>query len=148
MAIFAHVLGDSPIQIWGLTPTERLHRQFKELKAVAQIDDLSDLPGDAVLLLVRADYVMEMRTLNQLMFRPNVALRCPADRQLAAAFVPARQAPQTLALLNNESVETPANLDIIDPATLGGYDTQLLRTVSQASGTAIKTEPNVTSTIN
>ena len=99
MTIFAFVIGDTPVRVWGLTARERLRRQFRQVKGVAPIDDLGDLPEESAALIVRADYVTEARTLNLLTAEPGVVLRCPADGQLAAAFVSARQVEAAIALL-------------------------------------------------
>ena len=48
MAIFAYLIGDAPVKIWGLSSTERFRRQFQQVKGVTQIDDLKELPGDAL----------------------------------------------------------------------------------------------------
>ena len=127
MAIFAQVLGDNPVKLWGLTSAERLRRQFRQLRDVNPIDDSYHLPDDALLLVVHSDYVVELHTLKQLLSRPDVVLRSPADQRLAAVFVPASKASQALALLNGSNTESPADLDIVEPATLGGYNETLLR---------------------
>ncbi len=152
MTIFAFVIGDTPVRVWGLTARERLRRQFRQVKGVAPIDDLGDLPEESAALIVRADYVTEARTLNLLTAEPGVVLRCPADGQLAAAFVSARQVEAAIALLKRgdggdsdggggggdsdgdgggdatvASTDAPADFKVVTPATLGGYDLVLLR---------------------
>lgn len=127
MTVFACVTGDSTTRIWGLTPRARLLRQFRQLKNVTAVDDLSSLPGAAPVLIARADYVMEVRTLELLLERPGVLLRCPADGRLAAAFVPRSQAAQAIALLDRDEAGAPGHFDIAEPAGLGGYDHLLRR---------------------
>lgn len=127
MAIFAYVVGDLSTRIWGLTARERLHRQFKQLKNVTPVDDLEVLPHDASVLMVRADYVTEVRTLKLLSARPGVVLRCPANGRLAAAFTPALQVEQVIALLNHTEADAPGDFDVVEPATLGDYDPILRR---------------------
>ena len=127
MTIFAYIVGDTPIRVWGLTSRERLHRQFLQLKNVTPVEDLNSLPREASILMLRADYVTEVRTLKLLLDRPGAVLRCPVDGQLAAAFAPRSQVEHTIALLNQNEADAPAHLDIVEPGSLGDYDPMLRR---------------------
>ena len=127
MTIFAHVLGDTSIKIWGLTSRQRLRRQFRQLKNVTPVDDLNALPRAGSVLLARAGYLTETRALKLLLDRPGVMLRCPVDEQLAAAFVPCSQSKQAIEALNNNGSDAPAHFDIVEPENLGDYDATLRR---------------------
>ena len=84
-------------------------------------------PTDSGLLVVRADYVTEVRALQQLCAQQNVALRCSTDQQLAAAFVAAEFAEKTIKLMTSSDANNLTELTVVEPATLGAYDVTLLR---------------------
>ena len=130
--IAACVVGDEPFKLWGLTPRERLRRQFKVLKNLTVVETSDALPEAAAALVARGAYVVETRALEQLLARPGVALRCPTDGRAAVVFARPGQARQALALLSQDAEEAvagaaAAGLQLVEPAALAGYDPALQR---------------------
>ncbi|MCY3639409.1 MAG: hypothetical protein OXH37_00135, partial [Gammaproteobacteria bacterium] len=69
----AHIIGQSSVTLWGLTSPERLARQLAGIDGVVlSLEAPESLPGN--LLLVRADYLFEPRTLEGLLQRGGVLM--------------------------------------------------------------------------
>jgi phosphatidylglycerophosphate synthase len=126
MSIHVHALGQAPVSLWHLDARERLHRMVAQLPGLSWCEDPTVLPADARLLLVRADYLFDVRTLKALAERGSVALRCERDGRLAAAIVDAGQWQRTRAMLL-EQAPPPDGLDVVGSAQLGGFNRQLRR---------------------
>lgn len=127
MTVFALVAGQSAVRLWSLDARERLRRQLQQAGAVVLLDNadsLPGLPGDARVLVLRADYLYEVRTLTAMLERPDVALFAPDGRQPAAANVEAAAATATLAALAG-SAPLPEHLEHTTPEALGAFDHQL-----------------------
>ncbi|MBQ27906.1 MAG: CDP-alcohol phosphatidyltransferase [Nitrospiraceae bacterium] len=90
MTIFVHIVGNSPVLLWGLSSHERLKRMLQEVGNATVIDDLETIPTDSSLLLIRGDYVFDSRVLNSLIHTPNVMLEicCENRASIVAAHVP------------------------------------------------------------
>jgi hypothetical protein len=124
--LFVHSIGDNQIRIWGLSSRERLARQIKQIGDVRWIDDLSGLPEGASVLISHSDYVMEVRTLEELLQRSDTVL-CAADGQPAVAIVSASKAQPTADLLLSGRGVKPGKIQVIDASALGNYDRHLRR---------------------
>jgi len=127
---FLHVIGNNDVEIWGLTPRERVVRQAAQLPSLSPIEDVSRLETGASVVIVDDGYVLETRTLQALLDRPNTILRCPASGRLAAAHVTAADTPTACALLRGEDTVVPARLSVIDPDELGAFDKSLRRSAA------------------
>lgn len=126
MTLYVHLLGQAPVPLWHVAAGERLQRMLDRIPGLRACADPSALPADACVLLVRADYLFEVRTLSAMAAQRNAALRCPADGRIAAVIAPAHRF-QTLkqALVDGQSV--PDGLTVIGPETLGSFDRTLRR---------------------
>lgn len=124
MTDFAHVVGRSAVHLWSLSPRERIRRQLNQAGDVTLVDDLAQLPGDARVLLLRADFLYEVRTLASLLERPGTLLRHPDSDAPAAAFVQASEASATGDALLGQG-GTPEGLTVVTPGELGAFDHQL-----------------------
>ena len=136
MTVVAHVLRDSTTRLWGLSASERLKRQIKQVGGVTFADDKGvDVtgPGEksaesagAELLLIDAHFLFEPRTLSELLDRPNSVLYL--GDQPAAAFVGARHFDAIRALFGEGGQgDVPADVQKITPGDLGAYDNKLRR---------------------
>lgn len=125
MKTAALVLADAPTRLWGLSSRERLRRQVAGIRDLVWIDDLAELVPGQPLLLVKAGYLFELRTLKALMSHPDHLLLCAADGQAAAAMVVAGDRAATLAFLRGERSECP--LATINSVQLQSYDARLRR---------------------
>ncbi len=126
MIIHAHALGQAPADLWHLDARERLHRMLAQVPGLRWCERPDTLPPDARLLLLRADYLYEPRTIKALAERGDCLLRCPRDGRLAAASVRAGDAAAVArALLENTTA--PHGLTVLEPEALGGFDRTLRR---------------------
>ncbi|MEQ9002433.1 MAG: CDP-alcohol phosphatidyltransferase family protein [Pseudomonadales bacterium] len=124
MRYLAYIVGRSSVRLWQLSAEQRIQRQLRQAGDVDLVQSLDELPADARVLLLRADYLYEVRTLKTLLERADTLLRHPGSGQLAAAVVGAAQATEARNLLDN-GAPTPAGLSVITPDDLGAFDHQL-----------------------
>jgi len=89
----AHILGESSVTLWGLTSHVRLARQLARIDGVELSSEAPRSPARNV-LLVRADYLFEPRTLKGLLLRGGVLMDgdAPAAAAVEASRVEAAQA--------------------------------------------------------
>lgn len=126
MATLAYVSGHSSVSLWGLPATTRSQRLLASLKDVQQIDTLAGIDPTAKVLLLRADYLYEPRTLAALVQRPATLLVYGSD--IAASCVKGCQAVAVLKALqgdgraNNDSC---AGLDHVDASALQAFEGEL-----------------------
>lgn len=85
MITLAYLSGRSPVALWGLSATTRADRLLAALGNVHRINDLRGVGPEARVLLLRADYLFEVRTLAALLKRPGTLL--VHDEDVAAACV-------------------------------------------------------------
>jgi hypothetical protein len=124
---YVNLVGEAQVPLWGLSSQERLARQVKQIRDAQWIADLNQLPDEAEVLLIRGDYVTEVRTLERLLELTDTVLRHPSSGNPALAIVSAAKAPQALALLRGEDVAPCEGLVTIEPAALGDFDERLRR---------------------
>jgi len=96
LMIFAHILNESSIPIWGLTSRQRLLRVLKDLRTSNVVDDVSSVPDNNTVLLLRGDYLYDDRLLNYLAETPDKMLNIPGEQShmVVAAHVTSSQAQQ------------------------------------------------------
>ena len=94
MMISALMLHDSPVKLWGLSSKQRLWRQIREMDGIEWLENRADLPPGGKVLLLDGNYLFEIRTLRNLLKRPDSILHCATDGRPAAAFVGAEHAAQ------------------------------------------------------
>jgi len=125
--LYFHIIGDPQVRLWGITPRERLLRQIRHVVKASPIDDLQALPAHAPVILVRGDFLTEVRTFRRLLAHPGTLLRYAPDQRLVAGLVSAEQAEVAAALLRGDLADVPEGLDIVDPAALDAFDIDLRR---------------------
>ena len=105
MGVCAHIVGETPVPLWGLSSHERYRRMLKHAGITAMVEDVSTVaPGDSV-LIIRGDYLFDDRVLHSLANSLNVMLEASAgpSRQIVAAHVPANLARQASTILFGEN---------------------------------------------
>lgn len=123
MRYFAHVVGHSEVRLWSLSAGERVRRQLAQAGDVTPIDDLTSLPEDAAVLLLRADFLFEVRTLASMLGETGRVLLHPGTNTAAAALATADQAADwRQALLRGQP---PPDAKVVVPEELGVFDHQL-----------------------
>ena len=141
--IYLSIQGRSEVRLWGLDAATRLTRQLAQstgfelievdaASAAAPVDAKGQALADSAQILVaRADYLFEARTLMGLIHADSTQpsngaqhrlLRCAEDQQLAAAFVQAADLPAALTALDTQN---SGNFEVIDVAQLSSFDKQL-----------------------
>ena len=63
----ALIVGDSEARLWGLTSRERIARQLRSIGGIALAPDLDSIAGAGKVLILRADYAYDLRTLTGLL---------------------------------------------------------------------------------
>jgi phosphatidylglycerophosphate synthase len=94
---------------------------------IAFSDDLTSIPEQDSVLLLRGDHLYDKRIIAKLVATESVALQAAADKPFVAAHLPAAQAQQARDLLNGMAhPETLPHIRFENPMTLDcGYDMQL-----------------------
>lgn len=104
MTVYAHILGEAPVRLWGLSSRERYRRVLAPVGVTAIVDDLSSLCPDDSVLIVRGDYLLDGRILQGLVKSLHIMIEAPAgpSRVVIAAHVPADLATAARAVLSLE----------------------------------------------
>jgi len=96
------LVGDAPIRLWGLTGRQRLERQLGSLSGVELVPDRAALDEASAqarrVLLLRADYVFELRALKGLLELDGLLVR---DGSPVAGCVEPRSADVALSALED-----------------------------------------------
>ncbi len=77
MSISGHIIGDSPVKIWGLTSYERKSRVLKSAGVTHIVDDIAAVPEGSSVLLLRGDLLFDDRVINYLVQTPDTLLKIP-----------------------------------------------------------------------
>ncbi len=128
MKIFLHMVNDSALRLWGLTPRERICRVLQQNTDPMLVDALEDLPEGSSVLLFRSDYLLDNRVIHALADSYGTLLRTPSGG--IAAHVPAATAELAKRWLHGQVAEDelPAGLTIATPEALcPAYQEQLLK---------------------
>jgi len=122
MTLFAHIINDSPTKIWGLTSRQRQLGVLKGAGVTNIVDDITAVPVNNPVLLLRGDYLFDDRVINHMVQTPDILLKIQQGSAAAivAAHVAAGQAVAARDILaqNNASV------------SLAGVKTETLETLS------------------
>jgi len=129
MTTNAYILGDSAVVLWGISSRERIRRQLAACPEVRIVEDPSELSNGDSALLLRADYLFEVRTITALLERQGVLIH---EDRAAAAHVPATQVQAALAALQSEDGHGD------DDPQLARFDAQALQAFE---GTLRRTDP-------
>jgi phosphatidylglycerophosphate synthase len=141
MNLRAYLIGDSAVSLWALTPRERLRRQLKSLK-ISLTETLPDDAGNGNIahdrvLLIRCDYLFELRTLKCLIDKDQFVLLDDNRQQVVAAILCPGDARRFTDLMERQFSDPlhPADLPAIlsnaipagDRSELSVYDERLRR---------------------
>ncbi|WP_447971213.1 CDP-alcohol phosphatidyltransferase family protein [Nitrospira sp. M1] len=134
MPLYAHIIGESSLQLWGLTSRERLTRMLKHMEVKHVIDDCSLLPPDATLLIIHCNYLYDVRVLTHLIEQENVVfqLAVKGEDVPIAAHVQASFIPQTLEALEQGLRPKVGPLQLIGLQSLTNTFHKKLRKVDPA----------------
>ena len=99
VSVKAFIVGESQARLWGLTSGERIARQLQAIGEVQLADRWEAVARAERALLLRADYLYEIRTLASLLQHRGLLMDGETP---AAAFVDGRDAERAKALLESE----------------------------------------------
>ena len=77
MSIYALIINDSPVKLWGLTSRQRKLRVLGAAGVKNVVEDIAALPADSSILILRGDYLFDDRVINYLVKTPGVFLKIP-----------------------------------------------------------------------
>lgn len=108
MQVTAFLVGSSGVSLWGLSSQERLRRQCHSLGlSVSKDPPDSSTAGDC--LLLRCDYLFELRTISSLLDKNSFLLGDRATGDVAAAHVPEDVAASLYAWMREQPSTAPAS---------------------------------------
>ncbi len=103
MTTTARLIGESPVRLWGLSSRQRIERQLRRLGIAVETGDSGEAGRSAsTCLLVRCDFLFEIRTFRALLGREQFLLLDDDRGQVAAALVPYAQADRTEVAMERE----------------------------------------------
>ena len=134
MPCYIHVFDESPVQLWGLSSSQRIRREIEwelsslkgKLPGVATgqslefIDDLQYLPPEADVVLLRGDYLYDVRVLTGLIAAADTLLQVQGEGGpvAVAAHTGAAAAARVRGHISGKRQELPVILDIKSPDAL------------------------------
>jgi phosphatidylglycerophosphate synthase len=85
MTTFVYIIGDSEVNVWGLSGRERLQRMLKTYhEKITLVDDLGSIPDGEPVLFLCADHLFDARVLSALVrTQPNLVLDSNSDQVVA-----------------------------------------------------------------
>jgi len=126
MTTFVHIVGDSPVSLWGLSSRERLQRMLQKTGSGTLVEDLTTIPTDSSILLIRGDYAFDARVLTSLLHTPDVMLE--VCKVIVAAHVPSRLKDDVLNVVHGT----------VHHNTLSHLQTRTLETLTSAYHAQLK----------
>ena len=129
MTTVALVVGESPVKLWYLNSQQRISRQLKQSGDIALVNSLTDVPSDANVLMLSANFLYEVRTLTALLQRQDCLLRYNDQTQPAAAIIKAADAENLFKAMSAPTPDgtsaLPAHLQWLSVKDLDAFDHQL-----------------------
>jgi len=122
---------DTQLEVWGLTPIERLRRSLAHagcspVRVLATGDAAPERP-EATVLLLRGDWIYDDRLVAALARAPDTTLIAPPDDRPVAACIRPDAFDEALTALRGEAGRAPAGLSTIRPEALVPAYTAKLR---------------------
>lgn len=118
MSVYACILRDTQVTLWGLTSRQRLERQLHRITPVRIVDNMDAVPRGASVIILRGDFLYDDRIIKYLV-RTNdllVKAQAGAEQPAVAAHVTADQAAQVYDVINDAAgAAVPAGVEVIGP---------------------------------
>jgi hypothetical protein len=98
VSVFAFILEQCPVSLWGLTSRQRLQRVLERAGITEILEDLAAVPAQSSVLLVRADHLYDDRARNLLVKMSDTVPEVPGAKthMVAAPHVSSKTAPQVV----------------------------------------------------
>jgi phosphatidylglycerophosphate synthase len=105
MSIYAHVINDSPVKLWGLTSRQRLLRVLSNAGVTDIVEDLTVVPQKSTVLLLSGEYLFDERIINFLVQTPDVLLKIShaSTGGFTAAHVAGEKSTQAFEMIKGTS---------------------------------------------
>jgi phosphatidylglycerophosphate synthase len=139
----------SDLQIWGLSPTERLQRSLRNA-GCRRVEECTDAaansaPASGTALLLRGDLLFDARLIEPLLATPGVLLSAHVSEDArgeipVAAHVDAADFDTALALLRDPASAAPAGLRRVSPSDLAPAYIASLRKAEPVTVLAVRPE--------
>lgn len=134
MTIYALVFENSPVRLWGLSSSQRLKRQLKEiskevsadLNHIRWLESAADAPGTGRVLLLNGSFLFENRTLKGVLQNRNSILQ-HTDKTAAAAFIDIEHLQDTLIHMKDPARPGPEGLKTVHTTDMEAFDESLRR---------------------
>ncbi len=122
MSICAHIFNESPVKLWGLTSRQRKLRVLRAAGVTDIVEDITTVPDNSSVLLLRGDCLFDDRVINYLVQTPGVLLKIP---QVPTGLFVAAHVASGQALEARDAIEGTIAGDV-----LPGVTTETLETLS------------------
>ena len=98
-------MNDSPVKLWGLTSRQRKLRVLKSAGVTDIVKDLTAVPENNSVLLLRGDYLFDDRIIHYLVQNPDVLLKVslPPNNPFVAAHVATAKSAQAFEVIEGTS---------------------------------------------
>jgi hypothetical protein len=118
MTLYAHIINDSPVQHWGLTPRQRILRALGSAGITAVVEDIASLPPNQSVILLRGDYLFDDRVINYMVGAQDMLLQVSNDQHqsIVAARVSSHLAEPAADIL--KAVDNDRSLPQVKTETL------------------------------
>ena len=138
MAVVASLIGDSPVMLWSLSSRDRVQRQLNSLN-ISIIDPADTAPHASHRLLVRCDFLYELRGFKALLNKDAFLLMDDQGQELAAALIPTEQVDTVMRVMREQFEQKtsgggasllerlPSDIPRGEREQLGVYDSKLRR---------------------
>ncbi len=149
MPVYAMILREVPVRLWGLSSRQRLKRMLGRMGIARLVDDTGELAVNDSVLILRGDYLFDDRILRGLGEQCGILLQAPTPDGLVpvAAHASAAQALQARRLLLGEATPVEATeMRCVSPADLAApyrrnlrqFDTPCLLPIAVESRSALE----------
>lgn len=134
MSCYIHIIDESPIQLWGLSSSQRIRREleweFSSLKkkgsgpvcsgTIEFVDKLEQVPPESDVVLLRGDYLYDVRVIINLIKATDTLLQVSEDgtSKTVAANTRIGAAARAMDFIKGNDQELPDKLSIQTPDTL------------------------------
>ena len=134
MSCYIHIIDETPVQLWGLSSSQRIRRELEwELSSlkgkdsglvsagtIEFVDDLQQVPAEGEVVLFRGDYLYDVRIITNLIGAADTLLQVSEDGAgvTVAAHTGTAAAAEVMEYIRGNDQELPGKFNIETPDTL------------------------------
>lgn len=132
MAVRPNILGEAPVELWGVPSRKRLIRQLGHAGASDPLGPDEAISAEDSVLVIRADYLYDPRVLEALVKHPDTGLLAgeSPDSEPLALHMPAERAAAAKAILQGtQALKTLPGFNLYSPTAIApSYQAGLSKT--------------------